>query len=306
MLNEIVGDVIRGRLADLFVIQTQVRVYLIQIQPVEITEQAAHWLARENRLDLKNIQGQVVDAYRGKEVAADLLEADLDLILGADVRTDGTRLNPARFDASASSLQAGLQFDGPLNRMAERNVYRASQIAFQRARRDFMEAKDGISFEVRNNLRNLELNRFQFEITRQQLITAARQVEQAQVNLRFSTEADSNLTRDLLQALQTLLGARNSLISSWVNYETSRMELYRTLEILQVDDSGNWINDGQLSNNFLTDSGTENVDGFDDGTRSAEDSAEEGGGPDRAADADTEPDEADSDVEPVIDLGPVE
>ena len=306
VLNVLVGENLRERLADLFVVQTQVRVYLIEIQPVEITESAALFLANENRLDLKNVQGQVVDAYRGKEVAADLLEADLDLILGADIGTDPSRTNPARFDASASTLRAGLQFDGPLNRMAERNVYRASQIEYQRARRDFMEAKDGISFEVRNNLRNLELNRFQFEITRQQLITAARQVEQAQLNLRISTEADSNLTRDLLQALQTLLGARNSLISSWVRYETSRMELYRTLELLQIDDNGNWVNDGQLSDDFLAeiflDDGT--ADGFPVDGRANE--TEDSSAPGAADDASTDEGTADVPVIPVIELERVE
>lgn len=277
-------------------IQTQVRVYLIQIQRLEVSETAALWLAGQNRLDLKNAQAQVVDAYRGKEVAADLLEADLDLALGATLATEPGRSSPLRFDASDSSLRAGLQFDGPLNRMAERNIYRASQIEFQRARRDFMQARDQISFEVRNNLRNLELDRFQFEITRQQLITAARQVEQAQFNLRSSTEPDSNLTRDLLQALQALLRARNSLISSWVSYETSRMELYRTLDILQVDESGNWVNDGQLLDSlFSHDDFFSDQQGSADGNNAAE------AAPGSRPDADAGGDQA-----PLIELEPLE
>ncbi|MCA9065343.1 MAG: TolC family protein, partial [Planctomycetaceae bacterium] len=135
---------------------------------------------------------------------------------------------------------------------SERNIWRSSQIRYQQARRQYMLLRDNISFDVRTNLRNLQLNRFQFEITREQLITAARQVEQAQTNLRSSREADSNLTRDLLTALQSLLRARNSLISSWVNYETSRMRLYRTLGVLFVDDAGKWINDGQSFHDFLS------------------------------------------------------
>lgn len=244
-MNEICGDRFRERLADLFVIQTQVRVYLIETKPLQISEATAAFLANQNRLDLRNVQGQVVDAYRRTEVAADLLEADLDVVLGTDLGTDPGRINPLRFDSSASRFSAGLQFDGPLNRLVERNTYRASQIEYQRTRRTYMQAKDRILFDVRNTLRNLNLNRLQFEITRQQLITAARQVEQAQFNLRSSTEPDSNLTRDLLQALQSLLAARNSLISSWVNYENSRMEVYATLGLLQVDDFGTWLNDGQ-------------------------------------------------------------
>jgi len=108
-----------------------------------------------------------------------------------------------------------------------------------------VSARDQIEFDVRNNLRNLRLNRYRFEIVRQQLITAARQVEQAQFKLRSSTEPDSNLTRDLLQALQFLLGARNNLISSWASYETSRMQLYATLGVLEVSETGQWLNDGE-------------------------------------------------------------
>ena len=266
LLNELCGEHIRGQLADLFVIQTQVRVYLIQVTPLQVTEPVALALVRDHRLDLKNEQGRVVDAYRQTEVAADLLEADLDLILTADIGTDAGQSNPVRFDASASSLGAGLQFDGPLNRMAERNVYRSSQIGYQQARRNYMATLDRVDFEVRNGIRNLNLNRFQFEISRQQLITAARQVEQAQFNLRSSTEPDSNLTRDLLTALQSLLRSRNNLIGSWVQYETSRMELYRTLGMLYVDDTGTWINDGQSFINMMGDINDNSNDIIDNST----------------------------------------
>ena len=251
VLGAVTGSSLRQLIADVFVVQTQVRVYLVDVTPVKLTDIRARWLAEQFRLDLRNELGQVVDAYRHTEVAGDLLESDLDLRLNADLRTDPNHKNPLRFDSSASDLSAGLEFDGPLNRMTERNIYRATQINYQRARRDYMAARDGISFEVRNNLRILNRERFQFEITRQQLITAARQVEEAQIKLRGSTEPNSNLTRDLLTALQTLLRTRNGLIGSWVSYETSRMELYRSIGLLYVDDAGAWINDGDNFDSLL-------------------------------------------------------
>lgn len=250
-LGNISGTSLRQLIADVFVVQTQVRVYLVDVTPIKITDVRANWLAEQYRLDLRNEMGRVVDAYRQTEVAADLLESDLDLRLNADLRTDPNQKNPLRFDSSASDLSAGLEFDGPLNRMSERNIYRSAQINYQRARRDYMAARDGISFEVRNNLRILNRERFQFEITRQQLITAARQVEEAQIKLRSSTEPNSNLTRDLLTALQTLLRTRNGLIGSWVSYETSRMELYRSIGLLYVDDAGMWFNDGDNFDNLF-------------------------------------------------------
>ncbi len=143
-LSEVSGTSLRQLIADVFVVQTQVRVYLVDVTPIRISENKARWLAEQYRLDLRNELGRVVDAYRQTEVAADLLESDLDLRLNADLRTDPGQKNPFRFDSSASDLSAGLEFDGPLNRMAERNAYRASQIGYQRARRDYMAARDGI------------------------------------------------------------------------------------------------------------------------------------------------------------------
>ncbi len=241
------GEKLREFLADLFVIQTQVRVYLVRIERFDMSGPMAISLAEINRLDLMNAKAQVVDAYRRVEVAADLLESDLDLNLQADLRTDPQFDNPFRFDASQSTLRAGLRFDGPLNRRAERNAYRAAQIDYQRERRDYMQFKDAIEQQIRNDLRALEFRRFQFDISRQQLITATRQVEEAQFNVRKSKEPNSSLTRDLLQALQTLLERKNSLIGSYVQYETARMNLFRDLGLLQVDGFGNWINDNESS-----------------------------------------------------------
>jgi hypothetical protein len=51
--------------------------------------------------------------------------------------------------------------------------------------------------------------------------------------------------------LQTLLQTRNGLIGSWVSYETSRMDFYRSLGLLHIDDSGAWINDGETFDNLL-------------------------------------------------------
>jgi outer membrane protein TolC len=193
-----------------------------------MSEETAVRVAAENRLDLMNIRGRVIDAYRRVEVAADALEGDLDLVLEANIATDPNRINAFRFDASANRYRARVQFDSPLNRLAERTAYRAAQIDYQQARREYMAAHDQLVRQIRADLRRLEFNRFQFEITRQQLITAARQVEEAQFRIRNSREADSSLTRDLLSALQQLLNAKNSLIGSWVAYETSRMNLFGT------------------------------------------------------------------------------
>jgi outer membrane protein TolC len=242
-LKTLVGRRFRGQLSDLFVIQTQIRVYLITAIPTKVDPDIAIQQAVENRLDLMNARGNVVDAYRAVEVAADALQADLDLRFRANLGTDPARSNPIRFDASANRYTVGVRFDNALNRFAERNVYRAAQIRYQQARRAYMALRDGIVADVRRDIRQLEFSKFGFEISRLQLLTAARQVDLAQVNLRSSTEPNSSLTRNLLEALQRLLGAKNGLIQSWVSYQASRMALYRDLDIMQIAADGTWINE---------------------------------------------------------------
>jgi len=66
--------------------------------------------------------------------------------------------------------------------------------------------------------------------------------------LQCSSMPDPESLRPTLHtALQQLLSAQNSLISSWTAYETSRMNLYRDLGFMQVNGEGIWINEHDTS-----------------------------------------------------------
>jgi outer membrane protein TolC len=230
--------------AQLFVVQTQVRVYLIRLKPMHYELAAATDYALANRLDLMNERAQVVDAWRKIDVTANQLRAGLDLILNANVATLPRTGNPVDFRASASTYSVGFQFDSPLNRVAERNVYRASQINYQQARRSFMALDDSIVAQIRNDLRQLNAQRLSFEIARQSVITAARQTESARENLLLQGRmSNPTATLDILNALNAVLAANNSLISAWVSYETDRYQLLLDMEALQVDERGMYANE---------------------------------------------------------------
>jgi hypothetical protein len=184
------------------------------------------------------------------QVAANALKSQLDVRASANLGTDPDRTNPVRFDASTNSYNVGLSFDGPLNRLNERNAYRATQIAFQQARRNYMANEDNVLNSIRSNLRQLRIQRLNFQIARQQLVAATRQVDETQINLRTAAQSSTNLTRDLLQALQGLLGSKNNLISSWIGFQTSRISLFVDLELLYLDETGRWINEDQSLNDL--------------------------------------------------------
>jgi hypothetical protein len=226
--------------AELYAVQTQIRVYLIKLPPIEYDIGSATDYALENRLDLMNIRGRVVDAWRQIDVTANQLQAGLDVTFNANIATPGTG-NPVDFRASASSYTARLLFDSPLNRVAERNAYRASQIQYERARYGFMALEDQIQRQLRLDLRQLRTERLSFEIARQSLVAAARQVESARADLLNAT--DPTATQNILMALSNVLTAKNNLIDNWVSYETSRVRLLLDMEALQLDDRGIYIDE---------------------------------------------------------------
>ena len=221
--------------------QTQAKIHLIELPAIELQEDVALTTAHESRLDLQNRLALVTDAWRKVHVAANALKADLDVVANANLGTDPDHLNPLAFAAEASTYSVGLEFDGPLNRLAERNVYRASLIVFQRARRDYMGLSDQIEFEIRRDLRQLRQLRESFEISRAQLLSAARQFESARIILlgpRDRRSANDTTTLNLLQALTALVQARNALAQNYINYEQQRVQLLLNLEAIQLDPQG--------------------------------------------------------------------
>jgi outer membrane protein TolC len=242
-VQDAVGERLRGEIAELYVAQTQIRLFLIDVDRIEVDQQAAINFAHHHRLDLMNRRAIVMDAFRKVEVAADALQSELNLTGGATLGSDPSRNNAFRLDSSSARYNVGVAFDGPLNRLNERNAYRAAQIAYQQSSRGFTADRDQVANDVRSILRRLELSRLSFLIARQQVVTAARQVDQAQIDLRNSAEGESNLTLFLLQALEGLLDAKNNLISNWVDYRVQKMQLFVALDLLYLDDQGQWINE---------------------------------------------------------------
>jgi hypothetical protein len=211
--------------ADLGVIQAQIRAYLIEFRSLDWKVENATLYALTNRLDLMNRQAAVVDAWRKIRVAADALEPGLDVFAEAKVGTEPGN-NPLAFSSSASSYRVGVSFDGPLE--------------YQRARRGYLAGRDAIVQSVRLDVRKLTAERLEFEIARQSLITAARQVELARIQLLAPGQAaaDSSTTQDVLDALNRLLEAKNALIAVWIAVETDRLQLLLDTEALQLDERG--------------------------------------------------------------------
>jgi outer membrane protein TolC len=208
--------------------------------PLELAPERAIDLALANRLDLKVSEGQVLDAQRRVIVAADALEAGLDLTataafgerrsLGSALSADG-RLRPEE-----GFYSAGAALDLPLERTAEALDYRDSFISLDRAVRDVQSLEDQIKFNIRDQLRILDQQRQSYGIQAMALEVAERQVDQTSLSLELGREGVE--IRDVLEAEAELLSARNALTAALVEYRVAELQLQRDMGVLKVNEQG--------------------------------------------------------------------
>src|SRR4029077_2197862 len=88
------------RLLGVFVAQTQIRVFLIEFTPVDLTVNQAIQIALGNRLDLQNALAQVTDAWRIVEVDANQLKGFLNFVYNGQLNSAPNHTTLFRFDAA--------------------------------------------------------------------------------------------------------------------------------------------------------------------------------------------------------------
>ncbi|NLX14942.1 MAG: TolC family protein [Phycisphaerales bacterium] len=208
--------------------------------PLEMDEIRALILALENRLDLRVARGRVDDTQRKVAVAADALRADLTLLGSGSIgerRLLGSSASPdarMRFNEGRYSALVGL--DLPLERTAERNLYRNSLIVMEQSIRDYQELEDQIKLEIRDHLRRLLESRESVRIQAEAVRLAQRRVESTDLFL----QAGRAQVRDLLEAQEALISAQNALTAALVQYRVAEWALQRDLGVLEVDETGLW------------------------------------------------------------------
>jgi outer membrane protein TolC len=209
------------------------------LTPVPLTPEQALELAIDHRLDLLNDIDRFEDAKRRLTVAAQAFKPGLDLFARADATTRGSggRTSYSNFSADAYRTSIGLDLDLPVDNLEARNSYRRAEIEFERQLRALSLSLDRIHSDLRAGLRGLELARQSFEIQRSALQLANQRVEA--VNLLLET--DRAETRDLLEARNDQLAARNALTSALIEYHLTRLNFLFNLGLFDHRDPQFWI-----------------------------------------------------------------
>lgn len=223
---------------------------------VEKAQEVAVRAALAQRLDLQNARAQVVDAWRQLKVTANALMGVATVSYDLQAQTAPTGVRPLVFVPERVNQQIRLNFQLPLNRVAERNAYRTALIRYQAARRTVMTLEDSVAAQVRFDVRQLQLFVQNYHIQKKLVHSLYKQVDSALDVIIAPTDPDAlkgsgtsvqanaaALTNQYLGALTGLNNAQVRMFGVWLSIDATRMQLYLDLERLPLDLRGVWVDE---------------------------------------------------------------
>jgi len=243
------------QLMTLRLIQARARLETIELSTVNVDPTLAFNVARERRLDWMNMRSSLVDEWRNIEIVADQLRSDLSVSVGGSISNEGS--NPLNFSAKRSRFSTGIQFDAPLDRFLERNSYRRQLISYDQARRRYYAYVDGVQQQIRSSVRAIELAQISFELERDSVLTSIKRVHSAQLDLTKPPTGQSRIgavstsAEALTNALETLLSSQNTIMQTWLQYQSRRMNLMLMMGVFDLDETGRWIDPGNIDVDLL-------------------------------------------------------
>lgn len=190
------------------------------------------------RLDLMNQRGELADFWRRIKLAGDDLRSIVDLRATQILGTKTGSSNPFDFSFDDSETRLSVALDTPLNRRLQRNNFRSALINYNAGLRNLIAAEDSIKLDIREDLRQLALDRNQYTIA---VASAALAYERViSTRLRLQLAVQNVAARDFLEAQQAYTNALSTIARQHVNYITDRIELFFDLEAFDVDANGYW------------------------------------------------------------------
>jgi hypothetical protein len=115
-----------------------------------------------------------------------------------------------------------------------------------------MALEDTVALAVRKEIRGLRALSRNYELQKQIIELAYLNIDNALETLYAPVPgvqgagSDGNqaaLTTQLLNTQSSKIQAQNSLFTFWINYQQTRIQLYRDLELMPLDGRGVWIDD---------------------------------------------------------------
>ncbi len=205
---------------------------------LEINSTQGFQMAVDHRLPLLNSIDQFEDAKRNVRISANQLRAELGIFVNASVDSE-MPADYTNFDFDKIRRSVGLQLDLPLDRLRERNIYRASLIAFESKLRGLGLTLDRLRSIIDEGIRELERLQQNYAIQTNAVLLGEKQVNGAQLSI----ESGNAIYRDLEEAQDDLIAAQNAQTAALVDYLESLLNLLLDLGILNTDIEQFWLTD---------------------------------------------------------------
>lgn len=208
----------------------------IGLIPVNLDKDSAFRLATERNYPILNSIDSFEDTKRKIGVAANQLKADLNLFASASLASEAPT-DYTDFDLDQVRYNVGLELDLPIDRLRERNNYRASLVTFESELRNLALDLDNLKDSIERGVRTLEQRKQNYLIQLNALELANRRVESNILLL----EAGRAEVRDLVDAQNDQISAQNNVIAALVSYQATRLELLLDLGIIETESEKFWF-----------------------------------------------------------------
>ena len=196
---------------------------------LQLLEKRAIEVSLGQRMDLANAADRVADAERKVEVAADAIRAELNLIGIAGTQKLDSQTTRERYELS-------LQLDLPIDRLAEKNAYRRTLIDLMQQQRNHQEMTDTVILEVRKAYRQMQEARQRYEVE----FRSYQLAEKRSKNTLLLLQYDRANTRDLLDAREDFLDAKNEATKAIVDYAIASLDFFRDTGAMKIKPDGMW------------------------------------------------------------------
>ena len=203
-------------------------------------------VALDNRLPLFNQIDRFEDNKRQVAIAANQLKADLNIIGSSSLNSAGGPTDYADFDFKNVRTSVGLQLNLPLDRLRERNDYRATLINFESATRTLGQNFDELRNLLDRRIRELEQFRQSYQIQQNAVVLAKNRVEGNQLRLKAGTV----IFRRLSESQDALISTQNAETRALVDYLGARLNLLIDLGVLQSDQKRYWLKENPSNIKF--------------------------------------------------------
>jgi len=210
---------------------------VLEIRDPKLSVDDSVAIALAARLDYLNVKDELADAERKVNLAVNFLKPQLDLNANVNVASIPDRFGGLQLpDPQRYSWTAGLNLDPGLDRLAERNAYRAAIIARNRAARSIEQQEDEIRLQVRDSWRTLDQAKRNFGISELGVKIAERRVEEQ----NLLAELGRARAMDQVDAQNSLNDSKNQRTQALVTHTIARLRFWDNLGILYIKDNGQW------------------------------------------------------------------